>query len=55
MICIHNLNQSVLLNDLNYEIYKIFTATILSCTLNCNDKSAIDDFLNNIIFEFRVI
>ena len=50
-----NQNHSVLLNNIDFKIYKIFNAQLSSCYYNCYEQSKIDDFLKNIMVELRVI
>ena len=55
LICMNNQNHSVLLNDIDFNVYKIINSQLRSCTNNCYNQSVIENFLKNIMFELRVI
>jgi len=50
-----NLNNTSLLNNIDFENYKLMVAQLLNCDTICFDKLTIENYLNFLIFELRVI
>ena len=49
------MKDTSLLNNIDYENYKIMVAQLLNCDTICHDKNTIEEYLNYLIFELRVI